>query len=207
MTLSEMEQKHILFALKNPKAQEGIEAMNFAGQIKNYSGNYLHVNDVNFAGAKSDMFVKRSAKYDLVVDGNGKGTVTLTLDYKNPAPPSDCGLESGGLCLNGLLRDWVRIYVPKGSKLLDFKGSEKDVKTYDDLDKTVFEGFLTVKPQGASQAIVRFDLPKKFEKGKSYPLLIQKQPGTDNNVYEIYLNGRKIDSFELTRDREVSLKY
>ena len=207
MTLSEMEQKHILFALKNPKAQEGIEAMNFAGQIKNYSGNYLHVNDVNFAGAKSDMFVKRSAKYDLVVDGNGKGTVTLTLDYKNPAPPSDCGLESGGLCLNGLLRDWVRIYVPKGSKLLDFKGSEKDVKTYDDLDKTVFEGFLTVKPQGASQAIVRFDLPKKFENGKSYPLLIQKQPGTDNNVYEIYLNGRKIDSFELTRDREVSLKY
>ncbi len=181
--------------------------MNFAGVIKNTGGNYLHINDVNFAGAKSDMFIKRSAKYDLNIDKDGKGIVTLTMDYKNPAPPSDCGLESGGLCLNGLLRNWVRVYVPKGAKLLDFKGSEKDVKTYDDLEKTVFEGFLIVKPQGASQAVIRYTLPQKIEKGKSYPLLIQKQPGTDNNAYEIYVNGRKIYSFELLRDKEVMLKY
>lgn len=206
MALSEMEQKHILFALHNPKAQEGLGALNFAGAIREYEGNYLHINDVNFAGAKSDMFVKRSANYDLVVDGNGEGTVTLTLDYKNPAPPSDCGLESGGLCLNGQLRDWVRVYVPKGSKLLEFKGSEKDVKTYDDMNKTVFEGFLTVKPQGASKAEVRYKLPNKFEKGKNYNFLIQKQPGTDNNEYTVIINKRQIEKFPLLKDKELKFK-
>lgn len=202
MAISEMEQKHILFYLNDAKAQNGLSALNFSGQIKATSDNYLHVNDVNFAGAKSNMFVKESVKYDLRIEG-GVGTVILTIDYKNPSPPSDCGLESGGLCLNGLLRNWLRIYVPKGSKLLDFKGSEMDTLSYDSLEKTVFEGFLTVKPMGASQAVIHYKLPFKFENGKAYSMLIQKQPGTDEPVYTILVNGRKIDEFPLTKDQVV----
>ncbi|MBI4067495.1 DUF4012 domain-containing protein [Candidatus Gottesmanbacteria bacterium] len=206
MAISEMEQKHILFYLHDPKSQGGLEALNFSGKIKDIEGNYLHINNVNFAGAKSNLFVEEFVKYDLSRDKDGLGTVTLTLDYKNPAPPSDCGLESGGLCLNGLLRNWIRVYVPKGSKLLDFKGSEKDVKTYEDLGKTVFEGFFTVKPQGASQAIVRYKLPTKIEKGKNDILLIQKQPGTDDNEYEILINGKSVEKFPLIKDHEVKIK-
>ncbi len=206
MTLTEMEQKHILIDLKDQKAQNSLTALNFSGQIKDFTGNYLHINDVNFAGAKSNMFVTESVKYDLSVDGNGAGTVALTIDYKNPAPPSDCGLESGGLCLNGLLRNWLRVYTPKGSELLDFKGSEKDTIKYDDLGKTVFEGFLTVKPQGASQAIIRFKLPMKIEKGKALPFLIQKQPGTDNNDYTIIMDGKKISQSPLLIDKQLELK-
>ena len=51
---------------------------------------------------------------------------TLTISYKNPSPASNCNLEAGQLCLNGILRNWVRIYVPTGSTLLEFTGSEKD---------------------------------------------------------------------------------
>lgn len=206
MALSEMQEKHILFYFHDDKAQSGFTALNFSGQIRNYDGNYLHINDVNFAGAKSNMFVQEFVKYDLSTDQNGAGTVTLTIDYKNPAPPSDCGLESGGLCLNGLLRNWLRIYVPKGSQLLDFKGSEKDTVTYEDLGKTVFEGFLTVKPQGASQVIVRYKLPMKLEKGKTYSMLVQKQPGTDNNEYTILVNGQQESQIPLLQDTEVILK-
>lgn len=206
MALTEMDQKHILFDFNDQKAQSGFTALNFSGRIKDFDGNYLHINDVNFAGAKSNMFVQEFVKYDLSTDNNGTATVTLTIDYKNPAPPSDCGLESGGLCLNGLLRNWLRVYVPKGAKLLTFVGSEKDTITYDDLNKTVFEGFLTVKPQGSSQSVLRYTLPMKLVKGNTYPLLIQKQPGTDANQYTIMVNGRQADTFPLLTDKTVLLK-
>ncbi|MBI2611433.1 DUF4012 domain-containing protein [Candidatus Gottesmanbacteria bacterium] len=206
MGLEEMEQKHILFALKDAKAQKGIENLNFGGHIKAFDGNYLHINDANMAGAKSNLFVKESIDYDLNVDGNGQGTVTLTIDYKNPAPPSDCNLESGGLCLNGLLRNWVRIYVPKGSQLIEFKGSEVDTTSYTDLGHTVFEGFLTVKPQGSGKLTVKYKLPSKIESGIDLPLLIQKQPGTNGNKYTIKVNGRQIDKFPLLTDKKIIYK-
>ena len=206
MGLTEMEQKHILFDFKDPQAQKGIENLGFGGRIKPFDGNYLHINDVNFAGAKSNMFVSEFVDYDMQVDGFGTATVTLTIDYKNPSPPSDCNLESGGLCLNGLLRDWVRVYVPKGSKLLEFKGSEMDPSTYDSLGKTVFDGFVTVKPQGASKLIVKYTLPARVEKGVENPFLIQKQPGTDGNEYTIKVNGSKIETFPLLTDKTIKYK-
>lgn len=206
MALDEMEQKHILFALNDAKAQSGIEALNFAGRIKSFGGNYLHINDVNFGGAKSNMFVKEYVTYNLDTDKDNNGIVTITIDYKNPAPASDCGLESGGLCLNGQLRNWVRIYTPKGSQVLDFKGSKKDTKTYDDLGKTVIEGFLTVDPKQKSQIIVKYKLPDKIDKNKVMPLLIQKQPGTENNEYIIQVNGRQVNKFNLLKDLETTIK-
>lgn len=206
MGLEESEQKHILFSFKNPKAQKGIENLDYGGQIKSFDGNYLHISDANMAGAKSNLFVKEYVDYDLQVDGSGVGTVTLTIDYKNPAPPSDCNLESGGLCLNGLLRDWVRIYVPKGSELLEFKGSEMETTTYDSLGKTVLEGFVTVKPQGSAKIIIKYKLPGKIDRGVDLPFLIQKQPGTDGNEYIIKVNGRQIEKFPLLTDKQIKYK-
>ena len=78
---------------------------------------------------------------------DGTVTKTVTVNYKNPYPPSDCNLARGNLCLNAVLRDWFRIYVPKGSQLISDSGSEVKMTSYEDLGKTVFEGFLTVRPK------------------------------------------------------------
>ena len=100
----------------------------------------------------------------------------------------------------------MRIYVPTGSTLLEFTGSEKDAVSYDELDKTVFEGFLTVKPQATSEIKVRYKLPIKFEKRSDYSLLIQKQPGTEGNEWTIVNNGKKIESFPLISDKQFIIK-
>ena len=206
MAIAQLNEKHILVYLKNDKAQPAIEALGWGGRIKDFNGDYLHINDANMAGAKSDLFVKRSAKVNYQVGSDGKITKTLTIDYKNPSPPSNCNLEAGQLCLNGLLRDWVRIYVPKGSKLVDFKGSEMDVVVKEDLGKTVFEGFVTVKPLGASQLVIGYTLPDGLKQGNQLPVLIQKQPGTEGPEYEIMVNGKTIEKFPLITDREEQLK-
>lgn len=204
--LKETSEKHILFYLYNQDAQKGIEALNAAGRIKAFDGDYLHINDTNFAGAKSNMYVKESVLQDFKVEANGTITKTVTISYKNPYPPSDCNLERGGLCLNAILRDWLRIYVPKGSELIESKGSEVKVTSGEELGKTVFEGFLTVRPQGTATFTIKYRLPFRLESGSPLPLLIQKQPGTDKNEYSIIFNGREVEKFQLATDKELRLK-
>jgi hypothetical protein len=105
--------------------------------------------------------------------------------------------------LNATLRNWLRIYVPAGSKLISFQGSETKVKTYESLNKTVFEGFLRVNPLGKSEVVVEYDLPYKITSEKDYKLLIQKQPGTDGHLYKILINGKKKEEFKLKTDKEI----
>lgn len=201
--IKDAQEKHIMFYLFNPGAQTGIKALGWSGQIKPFEGDYLHINDANFGGAKSNLFVEQTVRVDFDIK-NGEVKKTLTISYKNPKPYSDCNLEHGELCLNATLRNFQRIYVPKGSTLSSSKGSIVKVTTHEDLGKTDFESFLTVNPLGSAKIMYTYTLPFKVE-GKTLPFLIQKQPGTDAVPYEIYVNGNRVDSFPLTTDKELSI--
>ncbi len=200
--LVNLEQKHILLYFTDPDLQKAAETLNFAGRIRDYDGDYLHINDVNFAGAKSNLFVRHSIKSETFFE-NGKVRRKLTITYRNPFPHSDCNLERGGLCLNATLRNWIRVYVPKGSKLLSFRGSKMKVLTYQDLGKTVFEGFLTVPTQGKAVVIVEYELPAGLVDKDNYRLLIQKQPGTKGHKLSIYIDKEKLQDTELLKDLEI----
>ncbi|MBI5620273.1 DUF4012 domain-containing protein [Candidatus Gottesmanbacteria bacterium] len=223
MLLAEINQKHVLAYFHDADAQKAAESFNMAGRImtgeetatvlkyKEGTWDYLHVNNSNMAGAKSNMFVSQKVTKDVTVGQGGSLTTKLTLEYKNPYPGSDCGLESGGLCLNAPLRNWVRVLVPKSSKLEDSKGAQspKDNKpvgleTYDALGKTVFEGFLIVNPLGTAKLDLTYTSSVKSSDGK-YKILIQKQPGTDGDEYTIKLGGKERKKFELMTDTEVVL--
>lgn len=200
-------QKHILFYFFNTDAQQGMLALNASGQIKDYAGDYLHVNDANYGGAKANLFVKEQVTQDYSFQSDGSIVKTVTINYKNPYPPSDCNLEHGNLCLNAILRDLVRIYVPKGSVLMSNKGSEVKMLTYDDLGKTVFEGFTTVRPLGTTTYSVSYKLPFKLQNGSPLPALYQKQPGTNDNLYTVTVNGNQIQQFNLLQDTEVKINH
>jgi hypothetical protein len=202
--ITQTEQKNILFYVYDKQGQQGVEALNGAGRIKTFDGDYLHINEANFGGAKSNMFVSENVTQDYQVKSDGVITKTVTIDYKNPYPPSDCNLARGGLCLNAALRDWFRIYVPKGSKLISSQGSEVKMISYDELGKTVFEGFLEVRPQGSVKFTINYQLPFKVQ-GSNLPLLIQKQPGTDSFQYTITSNNRQLEQFKLDTDKELKL--
>jgi len=203
--LTQISEKHILFNMYNADAQKGLEGFNAAGRILPFEGDYLHINEANFGGAKSNMFVSEEVTQDYNVGSDGVVTKTITVNYKNPHPPSDCNLERGNLCLNAVLRNWFRVYVPKGSRLVDSKGSEVKMKTYEELGKTVFEGFLTVRPQGAAKLTLTYELPFK-PADSALPLMVQKQPGTANNSYTINVGGRKFETFDLASDKTINIE-
>lgn len=199
-----LQEKHILVYFVDSDLQKSVEKLNFAGKMRAYDGDFVHINNVNFAGAKANLFVTESITSKTTTAGD-KTTREVAIEYRNPYRHSDCNLERGGLCLNATLRNWVRVYVPKGSQLIDFKGSEKKVQTYDDLGKTVFEGFLRINPEGKAHAIVSYTIPKASVQNP-YRILIQKQPGTYNQKLRIDLNGRNIFDGVLDVDREIKAR-
>jgi hypothetical protein len=193
-----LEQKHILVYFVDPSLQQSITALNYGGKIRSYQGDYLHINNVNFAGAKSNMFVSEEIETKTEFKNN-RILRTVTVTYKNPYPHSDCNLERGGLCLNATLRNWVRLYLPKDAYLLSFRGSERKVITYQDLQKKVVEGFLQVPTQGMAKIVVQYELPKNQS---SYRLLIQKQPGTKEQKLKVIVGGKVVYDGVLDKDKE-----
>lgn len=208
--LTSLQEKHVLIYLFDEEAQKGVEAFNAAGRIVDYPGDYFHLNDANFAGAKSNLFIKQEVTQEIEIAADGTVTKTVTVDYKNPSPPSNCNLEAGELCLNGLYRDWLRLYLPRGSILTESTGSEVEVKTYEELGKTVFEAFFgdqsPLRPLGSARVTFKYRLPFKLEKGEAYRLLIQKQPGTDSPLYRLSLDGEK-EELNLTTDKEIAFPH
>lgn len=197
-----LDKKHILLNFTDPEIQLAAEKLDYAGRITDYSSDYLHVNNVNFAGAKSNLFVNKIITS--VTKMNGKNGIerTVTIELRNPYPASDCNLERGGLCLNATLRDWARLYVPEGSKLVNFEGSQKKVQTYDELGKTVFEGFMTVDPLGKATAVITYTLPPRISKD-NYSLMVQKQPGEDMLKMSVEIDGKKVFTGPLEMDLEL----
>ncbi|MDP3888751.1 MAG: DUF4012 domain-containing protein [bacterium] len=199
-------EKHILFYFPTEKDQAAVESFNLAGRIKDFPGDYFALNDSNFSGAKVNIFLKQEVEQKYEVASDGTITKNVIITYKNPSPASDCNLERGGLCLNAPYRDWVRLYVPQGSKLVDSSGLETDIKTYDDLGKTVFEGFYgdkyPLRPEGQAKISFKYQLP--FKANKDLRLLIQKQPGTPEPLYTLDVKGHR-QEFPLTIDKELRL--
>jgi hypothetical protein len=192
-----LDEKHILVYFKDTETQKSLEQLNFAGRIRETKGDYLHINNVNFAGAKSNMFVSES------IESKTNGSEReVTIIFRNPYPASDCNLERGGLCLNATLRNWIRFYVPEGSKLISLQGSTKKVQTYDELGKTVFEGFLEIMPMGQGKIIVKYSLPSSVDT-KNYSLLVQKQPGVMEQKLKVSFNNKSLFDGLLITDKIV----
>lgn len=184
-----MDEKHILLNFVEKDLQQSVEKLNYAGRIRESANDYLHINNVNFAGAKSNLFVNEKVTSTTISDG-GKVKRELVVEYRNPYPASNCNRHQERIvCLNATLRNWVRVYVPQGSKLVSFDGSETTVRTYDELGKTVFEGFLRVNPMGFAKIKVIYTLPEGVN-GKE--LLIQKQSGVEEQAYSVTLFGKKL---------------
>lgn len=201
--IDNLAQKHVLVYLKDKEAQKGIEALGFGGRIKDYNGDYLHINDSNFAGAKTNMYVDHFINYEVEVKDD-KLVKKLKITYKNPYPWSNCSLEAGELCLNGRLRDWVRIYVPEGSKLIKMVGSQIKSENNKDLGKTYFEARVDIDPETQRVLELEYESPLIVD-GSTYNLLIQKQPGTKGHEMIVKVDGKE-EKFKLTTDKELRFK-
>lgn len=189
-------EKHVLVYLLDEARQKAVADFGLGGVInKDYPGDYLHINDANLGGRKSNMYAYESVDQNIEVGADGAVTKIVTITYQNP--------EKQDGWLNSVLPTWVRVYVPKGSELITAEGLEEAADPYEDLNHTVFAGFFKLRPEGVSKVTLKYKLP--FKVTKEYKLLIQKQPGTDGFLYTVNL-GKHSEEFKLTTDKEIKIE-
>jgi hypothetical protein len=188
-------QKHVLFYLYGEENQKAVEEFGIAGRIIDYDGDYLHINDANLGGRKSNLYVTEEVVQDIEIAKDGTIEKTVTVTYKNP--------EKHDGWLNSVLPNWVRFYVPAGSELISMEGFEEKAEPYEELGKTVYAGYFQLRPQGVAKITVRYKLPIKAE--KEYNIMIQKQPGKHTPLYLINI-GKQSEEFFLKTDKELKFK-
>ena len=184
--------KHIMFYMHDENMQSALTKLNWIGEIKNTDADYLHINDANFAGGKSNLYVEQKVTQEINIQKDGTVKKKIIIEYENNQP--------FGVWLNGINRDYVRFYVPKESKLITSKGSEDTVNTIEDLGKTVFEAFVQVRPQNSRKLEIEYSEP--YSPKDKYKILIQKQPGAKDFRYIIKINGSTKADFKLDTDKE-----
>ncbi len=188
-------EKHVLFYMYDPVAQAGVESFGIAGKMDAYEGDYLHINDANLGGRKSNLYVKQEVSQIVSISKDGSVEKEVTITYNNP--------EEYDGWLNSVLPNWVRIYVPKGSELIDISGLEDMTNPYEEFDKTVFAGYFELRPLGISKVTLKYKLP--FKVNDEYKLFVQKQSGTDAPLYTIEV-GKQFEELFLRTDEEFKFK-
>jgi len=94
--------------------------------------------------------------------------------------------------------------VPEGARLIAVEGLQKEYETINELNKTVFSGYFSLRPEGVSKVTFKYSLP--FKKGDGdFKMFIQKQAGTDAPLYTI-LSSKSEEEFLLNTDKEIRLK-
>lgn len=107
--------KQVLFYFTDEELQNEAETRNWAGRIKETGKDYLMTVNTNIAGGKSDgkMEEKVSHEAEIMEDGSIVDTLVITRTHKGVVDEPYYGVRNV---------DWLRVYVPLGSELLEASG-------------------------------------------------------------------------------------
>jgi len=204
-----LDEKHILLYLDDPQAAGLTRGRNWDGAVATPStpSDQLLVVDSNVGFNKVDVNITRSIRYRVDLSDNEGPRAQLTLTYQNRGtqPVDDCTQKSnyGDTYADMIERcywDYLRIYVPAGSKLLAGPGvplppgsmlahmadplpSPPISPTLSTGDREVWTTLFDLEPTGKRTLTFDYQLPGDvLEHGAdglmTYRLRVQKQPGT-----------------------------
>jgi hypothetical protein len=177
----ETQKKNIMFNFKDAKLQNAIESVYWDGKVANdWNSDYLMVVDANMGALKTDYYMRREMSYELDLTAP-KPTATLYLKYKNTAPYGDWRTSD--------YHEYMRVYVPKGSVLLEREMLGAPL-TNTDFEKTYF-GFIMHVVMGQEViGRIKYELPENFDR-ENYRLLVQKQSGSGAVPFKIHVKTSK----------------
>ena len=195
-------QKDILLYEQDPTLQRFLQLRAWAGEIGTSQADYLAVIDSNMGAWKTDGVMDKRVVYQIDAKTPTRGVATVTLRYKNTNRIPDWRYTR--------YRDYVRVYVPEGSELMQATGAMEDdlartkgilvpgkVDVYRDLGKTVFGAFFAIEPGQTADLQFVYRLPESVAhaiRENRYELLVQKHPGTRLRLETNLLLPRRLTS-------------
>ena len=116
-------EKHFQIYLRDTAMQDKVMHLGWAGALKKTSGDFLAVVNTNIAGGKTDKVVGEFIRHAAKIDENGRIIVEVEVTRTHHGVKGE--LFSG---IRNL--DYVRLYVPEGSRLLSAEGFRKPDSSY-----------------------------------------------------------------------------
>jgi Protein of unknown function (DUF4012) len=121
----DLNDKQILLYLDDSDLQAEVEARNWGGRIKDTNKDYLLVADTNIGGGKSDRLINETIDQRADVQADGSIIDTVTITRVNTGTSSSTNPFMGERNV-----DWLRVYVPAGSQLIDTSGWQAPASIY-----------------------------------------------------------------------------
>ena len=175
--------------LDNAEAAEILHTQGWDGALRPQPGHdFLAVVDTNMGYNKANAAIERVLDYQVSwPDGADQpARATLTLTYTHPIDADDPGCDLtpryGNSYADLIARcyfDYVRVYVPSGSELLDVTGVEpSSVSTQRGERRTqLFTGYFVLPPRQTNVVTFTYTLPPALTP-ENYHLTVQRQSGT-----------------------------
>lgn len=115
-----LNQKHILIYSKNYDIEKTVSKMGWSGEILNTPKDYLSVINTNINGFKTDGMIDETINHTSQIqeDGSIIDTIAIKRHHNGGNTPYDFW--------NKVNSDYMRVYVPKGSKLLSASGQTRE---------------------------------------------------------------------------------
>ncbi len=110
-----LNQKHILFYFTDKGLQQKTVEYGWDGGMRKTAYDYLMVVNTNVAGGKTDRVIRESIthKAEVAFDGSVIDTVTIKREHTGEKEQEFTGVRNN---------DWMRVYVPLGSELIQADG-------------------------------------------------------------------------------------
>jgi hypothetical protein len=215
VAMSSIEGRHVQMYFMDDNTQKAAEQINAAGRLYELSStlkdwqigedmDFLAIIDANLGGAKSNLFTNYEIKQSINAPTNGRLQKTVEITYKNTRKADNCNLEDGQLCLNSTLNDWLRIYLPKGSELVEIQGISNEASVYEESNLTVIDGYFSLEPMGLAKIVLTYTIP--YTDSVNYNLKMWKQGGVDSVSVLVDVTGGE-ERLTLDKDLEYSTTF
>lgn len=115
-----LNEKHILLYSRHPETQQLIRGAGWSGEIHDSPHDFLSVIHTNINGYKTDGVIRETIEHEAVIEIDGRviDTVTIIREHQGGQTPYPWW--------NKVNADYLRVYVPKGSKLLSASGMTRE---------------------------------------------------------------------------------
>ncbi len=195
-----LQSKDVQIYCNAPAAEDLLRVLHIADNIQAPASDSLFVVDANTAGNKANAFITTDLQEQVTLDHEGNAVHRLRLSYEWMTP--------GKIYGTGFYRDYVRIYVPPGSQLLQESGWEP-LGTSDAFGRTFWVGSFRMHYGQTVTLNLVWSVPHvaMYIPGSmawQYRYLVQRQAGTHWSAeMQIDLPGCRLNSLLLPAERRV----
>ncbi len=193
--LEALQGRHLLVYLRDAAAAQALGAAGWDGALRPAAGDYAMLVDANVGFRKVNPNVQQSISYRVEARAGAPARATLVVRYTNTSrgsPPCVAGSHYDDTyeeMMQGCYWDYVRLYVPWGSRLLGVTGGDSAPEASEEAGKAVFSTLLVAAPGETRELAFSYELPAGVASAPAYSLLIQKQPGSADAPVDVGLLG------------------